>query len=128
LVACRNAGRQEQLAAALACLRPLPARRLEAVERARVRVSRGSTIGVKHNTYSVPARPIGEVVEARVGAEQVEVWYAGALVPAMERRRGQDKYGIDYRSISAWLVRKPGAFARYVYREDLYPTVTYRQA
>ena len=27
-----------------------------------------------------------------------------------------------------WLVRKPGAFARYVYREDMYPSVTWRQA
>ena len=27
-----------------------------------------------------------------------------------------------------WLVRKPGAFARYRYREDLYPSVTFRRA
>jgi hypothetical protein len=128
LVGRRNAGRQGRLAAELACLRPLPAQRLEAVERERVKVSRGSTIRVKHNTYSVPARLIGEVVEAHVGAEQVEVWYAGARVQVMERLRGQDKHRIDYRHVSAWLVRKPGAFARYVYREDLYPTVTYRQA
>src|SRR5262249_35283151 len=44
LLARRNAARQERLAAELACLRPLPARRLEAVERERVKVSRGSTI------------------------------------------------------------------------------------
>jgi hypothetical protein len=124
----RNAGRQGRLVAELACLRPLPVGRLEAVERERVKVGRGSTIRVKHNTYSVPARLIGEVVEVRIGAEQIEVWYAGALVQTMERLRGQDKHHIDYRHISGWLVRKPGAFARYVYREDLYPTVTYRRA
>src|SRR5690242_11572496 len=39
LVARRNAGRQGRLAAELACLRPLPAGRLEAVERARAKVS-----------------------------------------------------------------------------------------
>jgi transposase len=119
LAARRNAGRQEKLAAERACLRPLPAARLEAVERQRVKVSRGSTIRVKHHTYSVPTRLMGEAVEVRVGAEQVEVWYAGALVQTMERLRGQDKHHIDYRHISSWLVRKPGAFARYVYREDL---------
>jgi hypothetical protein len=27
-----------------------------------------------------------------------------------------------------WLVRKPGAFARYRYREDLFPSVTFRRA
>jgi hypothetical protein len=128
LVARRNAGRQDRLAAELPCLWPLPPGRLEAVERERVRVTRGSTIRVKHNTYSVPARLIGEVVEARVGVEQVEVWYAGALVQTMERLRGPDRRRIDYRHISGWLVRKPGAFARYVYREDLYPTLTFRRA
>jgi hypothetical protein len=124
----RNGPRQAALAAELARMRPLPAARLEAVERLRVRVSRGSTIRVKHNTYSVPARLIGEVVEVRLGAEEAEVWYAGALVQRVARLRGQDKHRIDYRHVSAWLVRKPGAFARYVYREELYPSVTFRRA
>ncbi len=128
LVGRRNAGRQARLTAELACLRPLPARRLEAIERQRVKVGRGSTIRVKHNTYSVPARLMGETVEVRIGAEQIEVWYAGALEQTMARLRGQDKHHIDYRHLSGWLVRKPGAFARYVYREDLYPSVTYRRA
>jgi hypothetical protein len=42
----------------------------------------------------------------------------------MPRLRGQDKHRIDSRHIIGWLVRKPGAFARYVYREDLYPSLT----
>ena len=97
-------------------LRPLPERRLETLERQQVRVSQGSTIQVKKNTYSVPARLIGERVEARIGAEEIEVWYAGSLVQTMERLRGQSKHRIDYRHVIDWLVRKPGAFARYVYR------------
>jgi hypothetical protein len=35
---------------------------------------------------------------------------------------------IDYRHVIGWLVRKPGAFARYLYREDLYPSAIYRRA
>jgi hypothetical protein len=128
VVAQRNAGRGAPLLEELSQLRPLPAARLEALERARVRVSRGSTIRVKGNVYSVPARLIGESVEVRLGAEAVTVWYAGAVVQTMERLRGQAKHRIDYRHISGWLLQKPGAFARYVYREDLYPTVTYRRA
>ncbi len=89
LVAQRNAGRAGAVGAELARLRPLPARRLEALESQRVRVSRGSTIRVKANTYSVPARLIGEQVEVRVGPETIAVWYAGALVQEMERLRGQ---------------------------------------
>ena len=106
----------------------MPAARLETQERLRVRVHRGSTIQVQHNTYSVPARLIGEHVEARIGAEEIAVWYGETLVQRMPRLRGQNKCLIDYRHIIGWLVRKPGAFARYVYREELYPTLTYRRA
>jgi hypothetical protein len=35
---------------------------------------------------------------------------------------------IDYRHVIWSLVRKPGAFARYVYRDELFPTVTFRRA
>jgi Mu transposase-like protein len=128
LVTTRNAARAAKVAVELAAMRRLPATRLETLERERVRVSRMSTIRVKHNTYSVPARLIGEEVEVRIGLEEIEVWYAQQLVQRMERLRGQDKHRIDYRHVIGWLVRKPGAFARYVYREDLYPTTTYRRA
>lgn len=128
LVRTRNAARAAKVAVELAALRQLPAARLETLERERVRVSRMSTIRVKHNSYSVPARLIGEEVEVRIGLEQIEVWYAQQLVQRMERLRGQDKHRIDYRHVIGWLVRKPGAFARYVYREDLYPTTAFRRA
>jgi len=60
--------------------------------------------------------------------DTIEVWYAGQLVQCVERLRGQDKHRINYRHVIDWLVRKPGAFARYVYREDLFPSVSYRRA
>ena len=93
-----------------------------------MRVGQGSTIQVKKNIYSVPSRLRGEWVDVRLGAEEIEVWHAGSLVQKMERLRGQSKHRIDYRHVIDSLVRKPGAFARYVYREDLYPTVTFRRA
>ena len=58
----------------------------------------------------------------------IEVWYAEQLVQTLPRLRGQDKHRIDYRHIIDWLVRKPGAFARYRYRADLFPTVPFRLA
>jgi len=128
LVQRRNTRRHAAFAVELAALRPLPARRLESGERGRARVQRGSTIQVRHNTYSVPARLIGEYVEVRIGAEEIEVWYAETLVQRMPRLRGQNKHHIDYRHIIPWLVRKPGAFAGYVFQADLYPTTTFRRA
>ncbi len=124
----RNAGRRQWLEEELTHLRQLPARRLESLVRLRVKVSQGSTIRVQNNTYSVPARLKGEVVEARVGAETVEVWYAEQWQLTVPRLRGEDNHRIDYRHVIDWLVRKPGAFARYCYQADLFPTSRFRQA
>ncbi len=69
---------------------------------------------------------IGEPVEARLGAERIEVWYAGRKVEELPRLRGRGKHRVDYRHIIDWLVRKPGAFENYRYREELFPTSRFR--
>ena len=71
---------------------------------------------------------MGHTVEARVHPNVVEVRYRDHVVQTMPRLRGEDEHRIDYRHVIGWLVRKPGAFARYRYREDLYPSVTFRRA
>ena len=38
------------------------------------------------------------------------------------------KHRVDYRHIIDWLVRKPGAFENYRYKEDLFPTSRFRMA
>jgi transposase InsO family protein len=91
-------------------------------------VRRWSTIRVSHRTYSVPAQLIGHTVEARVHPDVVEVRYRDQIVQTMPRLRKEDAHAIDYRHVIGWLVRKPGAFARYRYREDLYPSITFRRA
>jgi Mu transposase, C-terminal domain len=123
-----NAGRAKRLAEELTLLRPLPARRLESCKRRVVRVDSGSTIHVESNTYSVASRLIGERVEARVYAERIEVWYAGRCVEQLPRLRGRGKHRVEYRHVIDWLVRKPGAFADYRYRADLFPSVRFRLA
>jgi hypothetical protein len=128
LFAQRNAGRRARLAEELPQLRPLPARRLESCKRLDVRVDTGSTLHVEGNTYSVPSRLIGERVEARLYAERLEVWYGQRLVESLPRLRGRGKHRIDYRHVIDWLVRKPGAFADYRYRSDLFPSSRFRLA
>ena len=91
-------------------------------------VRRWSTIRVAHRTYSVPAQLMGHTVEARVHPNVVEVRYRDQVVQTMPRLRKEDEHHIDYRHVIGWLVRKPGAFARYRYRENLYPSVTFRRA
>jgi hypothetical protein len=124
----QNAGRQQRLAEERALLSPLPARRLESYKRARARVGPGSAIHVDRNAYSVHSRLIGEKVDVRLYAEHVEVWYAGSIVERMPRLRGQGKHLINYRHVIDSLVRKPGAFENYKYREDMFPTSRFRMA
>ena len=102
--------------------------RLDSVRRERVRVSPGSLVTVHRNTYSVHSRLIGEMVEARVLPDTVEIWYADRKVEELPRLRGRGKHRIDYRHIIDWLVRKPGAFENYRYRSDLFPTSWFRLA
>jgi hypothetical protein len=123
-----NAGRRARLAEEMALLKPLPGRRMESYRRERVKVDSGSLVWVDRNAYSVNSRLIGERVEARLYLDRVEVWYAQRKVEEMPRLRGRSKHRVDYRHIIDWLVRKPGAFESYRYREDLFPSSQFRMA
>src|SRR6201995_4708100 len=122
-----NSGRKEKLAQEIEALRPLPDRRFDSAKRVRVRVNSGSLIAVERNSYSVHSRLIGELIEARVHPEWIEVWYGGQKLEQLPRLRGRTNYRVDYRHIIDWLVRKPGAFANYRYREHLFPTCQFRK-
>lgn len=123
-----NAGRQKRFAEDKAKLKPLPGKRLDDSRRLWVKVSPGSTIRVLHNTYSVHSRLIGEEVEARALAERIEVWYAQRKVETLPRLVGRNRHRIEYRHVIGSLVRKPGAFENYRYREDLFPSSHFRLA
>lgn len=109
-------------------LQPLPSRPLPCHTIFTPRVSCWSTVRVGGRTYSVSSRLIGEEVEARQHPDVVEIYYVGNLVETMPRLRGEKDVRIDYRHVIWSLVRKPGAFARYRYREELFPTLVFRQA
>ena len=126
LFARLNAGREERFREEHSRLGGLPAMRLDDAKQLRVKVGCGSTIRVQHNVYSVSSGLMGEWVEARVYAECVEVWYGQRMVERMPRLRGSGKHRIEYRHVIDSLVRKPGAFDQYRYRDDLFPTSRFR--
>jgi Mu transposase-like protein len=128
LVRKRNLTRQVRFAAEQQALRPLPATVLAPCRELRVPVSRFSTIQVLGNTYSLPSRLIGTRVLVRVRAETLEAYLGTAHLETMPRLLGRGQHRIDYRHIIWSLVRKPGAFAQYRYRDDLFPTLAFRQA
>ncbi|HUT03524.1 MAG TPA: IS21 family transposase [bacterium] len=123
-----NAGRTKRLAEEIAALRRLPLRRFEAFQRRETTVGPNSTIRVLENVYSVHSRLIGEKVCARVYADHIDVWRGRTQVERLARLRGRGKHTINYRHIIDWLVRKPGAFERYLYRDALFPTSRFRMA
>jgi hypothetical protein len=128
LVFKRNQTRAARFAAEREALRPLPAMALAPCKELRVRVSRFSTIAVLGNVYSVPSRLIGTRVLVRVRVETLEGYVGTARAFTLPRLLGKQQHQINYRHIIWSLVRKPGAFAAYRYRDDLFPTTTFRQA
>ena len=128
LVRRRNGTRSQRFAAEQAALRPLPALPLSPTRELRLRVSRFSTIQVLGNTYSVPSRLLGVAVVVRVQAESLTILVGTAVVCTMPRLVGRRQHAINYRHVIWSLVRKPGAFATYRYRQDLFPTLRFRRA
>jgi transposase len=128
IFAGRNKRRIAKLGDDLRGMNELPPMRIEDFRRERVTVTRFSTIRAADNTYSVSSRLIGETVDLRLYAETIEVWHGERLVATVDRQRGRGNVAIDYRHVIWSLVRKPGAFARYRYREALFPTLTFRRA
>ena len=127
LVGERNVAREARLAEERAVLGALPARALAAYRDTEVVVKRWGIIRVAGKPYSLPSRLIGHRVQVRVYANHLEVRYRDAVVASPDRIRGDGLEGIDYRHLVHSLVRKPGAFRRYVYREALFPTLVFRR-
>jgi transposase len=129
IVAKLNARCAERFGADRAALRSLPARSLPNYTVYRCQVRMWSTIHFAKRTYSVPSRLINCEVEARQHADKIEVFYKGKLTAEMPRLCGGEKtYRIDYRHVIWSLVRKPGAFRNYRYREELFPALAFRRA
>jgi len=128
LVTARNRRRAVKLHEELARMHDLPLTRLDDFRAERVLVTRFSTIRIAGNMYSVASRLIGEHVDVRLYPDRLEVYYAGEPMAEMERLRGKGGASIDYRHLIWSLVRKPGAFARYRWREALFPSLAFRRA
>ena len=128
IVDARNRRTVGKLGDELRVMKELPVVAVENFRRQPVRVSVFSTVHIAGNTYTVPSRLCGEQVEARSYAESIEIWYSGQRLLTLERLRGKGIAAIDYRHVIWSLVRKPGAFARYRFREALFPSVVFRVA
>jgi hypothetical protein len=111
-------------------LNALPIRRTSEYEETDARVTKYGTVSVKRILYSVPSRLIGHRPKFRIYPERIEAWLGDVCV--FETVRGNVAAGkqrgkvIDYRHLMPTLKRKPGAFARWVLRDDMFPRAEYR--
>lgn len=93
------------------------------------RVHNKSTVTIDRRIYSVPSRLIGEKVRIRRYENHIEVIYHGELqLKAPWISRDGTRRHINYRHVIQWMLRKPGAFRNYRYRNDMFPTEAFRWA
>jgi len=118
----------KRFAEELEVLKDLPNRRYGDYETRTCKVGRGGTIRLLHNTYSAHSRLVGETIKVRVYADKLEIWYAQRYIETLPRLRGENGHYINYRHHIDRLVRKPGAFENYCYKDDMFPTSLFRIA
>lgn len=123
-----NAGRRQRFSQEQAVLHRLPKRRIDAFKKSSMTVGPSSIIRVNHNAYSVDSRLTGELIKVRLYMDHLEIWYGQKRVDTFARLRGEGKHAINYRHIIDSLIRKPGAFENYRYRDDLFPSSRFRIA
>ena len=123
-----NRSREGRFRKDMKAMRPLTVTRLREYEEVDVVVTSWSTMRIKFNAYSVPSRLIGERLRVRMYEDRLEAYHGGVHQLTVERLRGRNGHRINYRHVIGSLVRKPGAFARYRYREELFPSLTFRRA
>jgi len=126
-----NARAAKRLAVERPMLKPLPPRRTAEYEELPARVSKYAIFTVKGVQYSAPSQLIGHRLMVRQYAQHIECWLGGQCVlqrPRATHRDGQrHPRDIDYRHLVGALKRKPGAFARWVLRDAVFPRAVYRQ-
>ena len=123
-----NANCHKRFTEEVEVLKELPNLRYDDYETRECKVGRGGTIRLLHNTYSAHSRLVGETVKVRVYADKLEIWYAQRHIETLPRLRGENGHYINYRHHIDRLVRKPGAFENYCYKDDMFPTSQFRIA
>ena len=124
----RNQPRSHRLAQELAVMQPLRAGPLPPYQEVRLKVNRNSLIRVQANLYSVPTHLIGQQVSIRIYEWHLEIYYRQIQVERMARLVGNNKHAINYRHLIDSLLRKPGGFRDYRYRQELFPRLVFRQS
>jgi hypothetical protein len=121
-----NALRAAKLVLELAVMREHLAAELPNYTETMVRVNNNSTIRVCKMTWSVPSGLIGGRLKARIYETRIVLLDGRDVLADLPRQGGDRGAVIDFRHVIDWLVRKPGAFGQYRWREAMFPSMAYR--
>jgi hypothetical protein len=113
-----------------AALQPLPITKAAEYTEAVAVVSSTSTIDIKKVTYTVPSRLIGQRLHVKIYHEKLECYVGSVRALTLDRQHipvhGRRARVINYTHVMGSLVKKPGAFLNYRFRNDLLPNDNYR--
>lgn len=123
-----NAQRGERFDQEMATMREHLAPELPDYTETMVRVNNNSTIRVCKRVYSVPSKLIGSRLRARIHETHILLLEGMVVLAELPLRPGDRGAVIDFRHVINWLVRKPGAFSEYRWREAMFPSLVWRGA
>jgi hypothetical protein len=128
IIVRRNKTRSDKVSEEIKLLKPLPEKKYYAPEILELTVTKSSTIRIHQVTYSVPSRLIDYNLRAYIYRGEIKLYYGAQLICKMLKiDKSRASAVINYRHIIAGLVRKPGAFTNYHYKDHLFPTVVFRK-
>ena len=112
-------------------LQPLPTHRYSDYLSLTVKVTRSATIAVRQVLYSVPSRLIGKALHIHLYHDRLQGFLGSTLVvehPRLYVKRGEPRrQQINAGHIIHSLAHKPQAFRYLTYRDELFPSESYRQ-
>jgi transposase len=123
-----NALRAQRVSEELAAMSEAAIEELPDYREVMVSVGNNSTIRVRKLVYSVPSRLIGAKLLARIYENRIVLLEGAQEVAQLPLVSGDSGAVIDFRHLIGHLLRKPGAFAGYRWREELFPAPVYRAA
>jgi transposase len=123
----RNRLRHARVQEELAVLKALPQNQWYEPKQHDCTVSAWSTVSMSGAVYSVPSRFIGQKLKGLVHGQTVSVYFGRHVVLTCPSKSPGGRE-INYRHLIFHLLRKPGAFRNYQYREELFPRLVFRKA
>ena len=121
---CKNF-QAEQMA-----LQPLPKYKTEDYELKSTKVSNLSMTRIKGLSYSMPSSLSGHTITLHIYQNTIKVYLGCSFILSLERKyaaKHGSRYVINYKHLIGSLIKKPAAFRKCQYRNELLPNDYYRK-